>query len=155
MTVRTQIINAVVARLQTVRQANGYRTEAGATVKLNYDKATEAFAADETLGYSVRDIGGQDMPGMASENACTLELEINVVAKSTEAIDASEIVRIAHADMFQAIGTDKTFDGLCDDFVTGAADYADVQRGQAAATITQHCKVNFRTARWNPNVSLE
>ena len=151
MTIRTQIINALLARLRGVTQAGGYRSNVGATVKLNSNKDTEALAVDETLACVVRDTGGQEVAGMAGENVGVIELTLSIVSKQVESVDADEICRFSHADILQAIGTDKTFGGLADDFLMGTADFVTVQGGEVAATITHNCRAIYRTARWNPN----
>ncbi len=151
MTIRTQILNAFVDRVQTITIANGYGSLLGKIVLTNSDTDTEALFPGEALACIIRDKGGQELPGMAGENFGTIELEVSVFCADPAQATADELCRSAHADLMTAIGTDKTFGALCDDTVTAGADFVNVQKSRSAITIIQKVHITYRTQRWNLN----
>jgi hypothetical protein len=150
-TIRTQILAAFLARVQSITIANGYGSLLGKVVMTNSDTETEALFPGEALACVIRDRGGQELAGMAGENFGTIEVEISVFCADPVQATADELCRSAHADLLAAIGTDKTFGGLCDDTVTAGADFVTVQKAKSAITITQKAVINYRAQRWNLN----
>lgn len=148
-TIRQQIVEALITRIEGIQTSASYLTNLGDVVILNAYKGGDALAVDQTLAAIIREMGCVQMAGMASENFGTLELEVSIVATAIEDDNPQDTARDAHADLVTAIGTDKTFDGLVDDTVLNSAEFNTVKKGKNASTIIQKMKMNFRTQRWD------
>lgn len=147
---RQQIISAIGTRLATIATVNGYLTNGGAAVRVNPDRDTEPTAQGNTLGFIIRESGGTEQPGMVGENFGILELELCAHATALKGSDPQTDAANAWADAMVAIGTDKTFGGLCDEFAHGGHAHHENQGGKRCAVISQSFKINYRTTRWAP-----
>ena len=152
-TIRQQVLDALLTRLGAISAGATYATSVGSTVKLNPDKSTEPLGDDQTLAAIVRETGGTEQAGMASENFGVIDLEISVLSAAVKADGPQNTAKDAHADLVKSIGVDKTFGGLADDCVLGEVDFATVAKGKVACTVTQKLRLHYRTARWDPTAA--
>lgn len=95
--VRQQIFDALITRLQTISVANNYETALGANV---HERRTTPWQESELPGLDVRE-GDEDIAIGGEFHVFTLAIEIEIMVTGT----ASQAdVRKATADVTQAVG---------------------------------------------------
>lgn len=105
MTTRQQIINAVIARLQTITTGNGYSADLGSNIfewpalNISKNKLPAAIVSDPVDQYKEY--------WSSNHVDRDLRVEIELIAKGTP-----DIARELAGDVLRAIGTDYTFGGL-------------------------------------------
>lgn len=112
MGTRQQIISALKARLQTIKVANGYNTNAGDRVFL---WRQVAMKPGETLLLNIKyaaekdNIDGEGLSGPYNVWNRALPIGITIAQRDTLLLDDLEDII---ADVWKAIGIDDTFGGL-------------------------------------------
>lgn len=146
---RQQIIDAVKARFAIIRQANGYKTNAGANI---HEHRQSDWGVEEPEGINVID-GDFDIspmgPGLADHE---MLLAVEGVAVGS---GSATVVRNVAADILKAIGTDCTLGGLVQDlFPAGAANgeksnrFGVIKKGTTTSAVELRFVVQYRTALW-------
>lgn len=102
-TKRQKLIDAVLARMQTIRTANGYETDLGSNVddwRVNWDsKELPALSVLDT----VAEVAFLNDQPTAARQMCTLPVMLRIYGKSdSRAADLRKML----ADVVRAIGTD-------------------------------------------------
>jgi hypothetical protein len=141
---RQTLVTAIVARLQAITVANGYRTNGGANV---YEWDRRPWNELKVPGFGVRDVERLEEPKLSNVLEHALNLEIDCVAAGAS---GHTIVRDMLADVEQAVGTDPTFGGVA---LTSLQVGDRMGRDTADTSVmeaTMRINVRYRTAYWNP-----
>lgn len=146
---RSQIISALETRCSSITTGNGYATNIGENVEVNADADRDPVSQDVSAGIVIRETGATHMPGMAGEDFATLEFELRVFASAFKGSEPEETCRNGFADLIEALGTDKTLGGLCDDMVSSNSNFAQFQSGKRHSTISCLIRIVYRTTRWD------
>lgn len=111
---RQDIITALKAKLATILVANSYHTDIGAHV---YEHKTGNWMANEIPGINVRDV--KDLIGIHQTvdhlHHLKIELEIVVANGTSSATEMRKMI----ADVYKALGTDRSLGGTADDLELG------------------------------------
>ncbi len=107
MATRQEILDAVKARLATIRTVNGYATDLGLHV---FEWKVTAFADSELPGIAVRDTEQRvtELTGGFRDNSLTVEFIVGAAAGPATAAT----VRNAVGDLIRCIDLDPTWGGL-------------------------------------------
>ena len=98
LSVRQQIVDALIALLRTITTINGYETDLGLNIT---EWRTEDWQESELPGCDVRDPGEEtEVKGQHHYNIISIELEAKVQSST-----APSVVRDIIADINKAIGT--------------------------------------------------
>lgn len=104
---RQEIVDAIRARLASIRTANGYNTDLGVNV---FEWKVSAFGAGEMPGVAFRDTERSvtELTGGTRENRLTVEF----ILGAASGVATAPTVRQAIADVVRCIDTDPTWGGL-------------------------------------------
>lgn len=142
MTIRQQIMSAVIARLQTITPDNGYGFDLSANVEewpatnLGPNKVPAAIVSDPG--------GGMQDAGVSGRLDHQMEIEIELIVKGTPSI-----VRALAGDVLQAIGTDPTWSGLAVDTTATGVQIAVEQHQHLFSGAQIDLTVMYRTIKWS------
>jgi len=141
MTIRQQIVDAVLTRLRTITAANGYGFDLSGTVdewpgtKISPNKLPAAIVSDPD--------GGIDDAGVSGRLDHKMAIEIELIVKGTPSI-----VRALVGDVFKAIGTDPTWSGLAVDTTATGVQLAVEQHEHLFSGAQINLSVAYRSAQW-------
>jgi hypothetical protein len=147
-TIRQSIITNLKTRMQTIRTANGYNTEAGMNVFEWLEYSTDATVRPAII---IRDPEDNVDQYGAHEKGRKLYVEIVVQTDGTDAVsDARSII----GDVEKAIGTDETFSGLC--YMTEDAGNEMESKHEEDILATAKIKYNlyYKTGLWDPYTTI-
>lgn len=148
--VRKQIFDALIARLQTISVANNYELALGTNV---YERRTTPWQESELPGLDVRE-GDEDITLMGEHHEFTLALEIEIMVTGTV---SQTTVRKAIADVTQAVGkpplpaSNVKFSSLLDrvePVSTAKPDFE--QKDSKFGSILMNFNVIYRTLAFDP-----
>lgn len=103
--IRQQIVDAILTRMQTILIVNGYETDLGNNV---FEWRTTDLQESELPGLIVRDVS-EDVAVRGGNHVCTLNIEVEAKASGTT---SATVIRDIIADITKAIGTDINFSNL-------------------------------------------
>lgn len=150
--IRQTVIDALKTRLATITTGNGYETNIGSNVKEWYTgDANDTYMpminitdGNVDLRMDGDDLGGIRMGKERHEIDCRLEIRLS------NGTSTSTTLRKAIADVYKALGVDRTLGGLCKDLRprtdTMSIDQQDKVIGTANVTIS----LFYETALLNP-----
>jgi|SRR6185436_758635 len=146
MELRQAIVDALIAKLKTIRTANGYYTELGANV-FHYRSTTlqdeELPAVNVTDGDEAK---GDQFSGNPPELNRLLDVSIDILLK--EADQGIKAARRGLIDCEKAIGSDITFGGLAyyTDYV--GSNITQEQKTNIVTGAKLMIRVTYRTTKW-------
>jgi len=144
--IRQQLMEAIQARLESIRVSAGYLTDVGINVFHWRDPMGEPFQPHEKPCCFIRDASSEITPLDSSVHEHSVAVEIGALVDRSDAVAA---MRDLEADLMEAIGQDKTFGGLCHYFQPSGAQ-ADVKTtGEKNAVVRIQCEARYRTPSWN------
>lgn len=141
--IRQQIMDKVAARLATIKQSAGYKTDIGNNV---FDWLDRDLADDELEAVIYRDVSAEIVVETLELRDNTVRVEIEVKAKS--AATTAETVRQMIEDVYTAIGTDDTWDALAIDTNPVGEEMRLAQADKIAGSATITIEIEYRTEKW-------
>lgn len=148
--IRQRAITALAAAVATIATADGYQTDAGANVRVDPDKEAQPLSAEVETGITVRETGGNEMPGMVGENHGVIDLELVCQARGKSTVEVDKICRRIAGDVHAAIGEDKTLGGLVDDTILTGQTFDVSQGKERIGSVTVTGRIHYRTTRHDP-----
>lgn len=150
-TKRQKIVAAVIARMQTIRTANGYQTEIGARVEEWAQRFDEAELEEQP---SKAILGVYDLPDQVSKESlhskgATHQLRVQVRIFITGATPARELRKMI-GDVVAAIGADLTWGYLARDTEPGSEGFIVPEESMQVAGAAVEFTVVFNTATFDP-----
>ncbi len=143
MTTRQQIINAVIARLQTIAIANGYSADLADNV---HEWPALNVSLDKMPAAIVTDPGGQiDDAGVIGRTDHSLQVEIELIAKGATAVAD---IRALVGDVLTAVGTDPEWSGLAVDTTATGVQIAVEEHKHLFAGAQIDLEILYRTETW-------
>lgn len=110
-TIRQKLVDAIKARLQTIKTVNGYETNLGNHV---FEWRNAPLEEHEMPGLVFRDLDEAiPLTGLVENH----ELEIEIELYTADGVATPATTRKAIADVSKCIGADATFGGLAQDTV--------------------------------------
>lgn len=141
---RQQIIDAIDARLKTIKTVNGYETDAGNNV---FEWRATPLQDSELPALLFRDTTSPVDDETYSMHLHTLSVEITLVASGATSAD---IIRKMLADIQKAIGTDATWSGIAADTLLRTVDIGTVEHAEFKYTGGAiNIAIQYLTERWN------
>jgi hypothetical protein len=143
MTVRQQIVNAVIARLQTITVADGYSADLGSNV---FEWPALNISPNKMPAAIVTDPGGQiEDAGVSGRLDHTLPLEVGLITRGASGVAD---IRALIGDVLGAVGSDPQWSTLAvDTTCTGVTiDVEEHEHLFAGAQID--LEIKYRTAQW-------
>jgi hypothetical protein len=143
MTLRQQIVTAVITRLKTITVAGGY----SATLTNNvFEWPALNLSASQLPAAIVTDPGGQiEDAGVSGRLDHTLQLEVELLAKGAT---APAVVRELVGDVLRAIGTDPQWSTLAVDTTATGVQFAVEEHECLFAGAQLNLSIMYRTAPW-------
>lgn len=139
-------MEAIQARLETIRVSAGYLTDVGINVFHWRDPQGEPFQPSEKPCCFIRDASSEITALDNAVHEHALSVEIGALVDRS---DAAAVMRDLEADLFEAIGTDKTFGGLCH-YCQPSGTQSDVKTtGEKNAVVRINIEVRYRTPAWD------
>ncbi len=143
MTVRQQIITAVIARLQTITVANGYSADLGSDV---FEWPGLPISPNKLPGAIVTDPGGQiEDAGVSGRLDHTLPIEVDLLTRGATAVTA---IRALIGDVLAAVGTDPQWSALAVDTRCTGVTIAVEEHEHLFAGAQINLEIKYRTAQW-------
>ncbi len=148
--IRQQIFDALMARLQTISVANGYETTLGANVD---ERRTTPWQETELPGLNVSE-GDEEVTAQGEVHIFSLDINIEVTVTGTASQDQ---VRKTIADVTQAVGkppapaSDVKFSALIDRVVPvsiGALDFE--QKDRKFGSVKLNFNIIYSTWAFDP-----
>ncbi len=145
---RQKIVDAVVARMQTILVTNGYQTNIGA----NVEDSRQNWQEEELPATSVFDLEAtaEALPQNATRSIWTQPIGIRVALKKGSDVKAG---RKVIADIYRAIGTDETWivSGTSLAMFTNPATEGFQQPPDSFEVQAVEVLINviYKTAKWN------
>ncbi len=142
--VRQLIVDALIARLQTITTINGYETELGSNIT---EWRTEEWQESDLPGCDVRDPDeSTEVKGQHHYNTINFEIEAKV-----QSATAPDVVRDVIADINKAIGTDPTFGGLAYNVTPVENESIDFEKkDKSFGGVTMKLEISYRIKAFQP-----
>lgn len=141
--IRQQLIDKIDARFKTITTANGYKTNVGNHV---FDWLDRDLNRTELPSIKYKDPINEKSASTTKlwNNELTVELELCAAAGTT----AAEGVREIAEDVYKALGTDETWDGLATKTIP-VGEVTDVEQlDQKVAMCALTIKITYETTKW-------
>lgn len=139
-------MEAIQARLETIRVSAGYLTDVGINVFHWRDPQGEPFQPLEKPCCFIRDASSEITPLDNTVHEHAVAVEIGALVDRS---DAAAVMRDIEADLFQAIGVDKTFGGLCYYCQTSGTQSDVKTTGEKNAVVRIMLELRYRTPAWD------
>jgi hypothetical protein len=143
MSIRQQIIDAVVARMKTILTTNGYITNVGEHV---WEWKTTPYGPKDRPGLSVREPVTNVTAQCDAYVDWAMELEIEIVAEDA-ALTAAQL-RSMKEDIYKAIGTDEYWGNLAARTHPVSDEAELVQEDTVLGAGLVKIKILYKTPRW-------
>lgn len=145
--IRQQVMEAIQARLETIRVSAGYLTDVGINVFQWRDPMGEPFQPHEKPCCFLRDASSEITSLDSTVHEHALSVEIGALVDRDDAVAA---MRDLEADLTKAIGADRFFGGLVK-FCQPTGTQSDVKTtGERNAVVRITLEVRYLTKAWDP-----
>ena len=144
--IRQQVMEAIQTRLESVLVSAGYLTDVGLNVFHWRDPQGEPFQPKEKPCCFIRDASSEITPLDNTVHEHAVSVEIGALVDRS---DAAAVMRDIEADLFQAIGVDKTFGGLCYYCQTSGTQSDVKTTGEKNAVVRIMLELRYRTPAWD------
>lgn len=145
MSKRQSIVAAVKTRMSTVRTANGYQTEIGAS---QTEWHPTAKGVDELPSHDVRDEFEEAVVTARNKGLYERKLRVTLIAELVEADATATNARKAHADIVRAVGVDPTWGGLAKYSVPAEEEVTVDEEGQRIGAVRVSFDVVYFRRAW-------
>jgi len=144
--IRQQVMEAIRARLETIRIDAGYLTDVGLNVFEWRDPMGEPFQPHEKPCCFIRDASSEITSQDSTVHEHALSVEVGALVDRDDAVAA---MRDLEADLFEAIGADRFFGGLVK-FCQPTGSQCDVKTtGERNAVVRITLEVHYITNAWD------
>jgi hypothetical protein len=147
--IRQQIVDALVTRLEGILVNKGYETDLGLNI---FEWRTTDFQESELPGCVVRDPDEEtEVKGQYHYNKLNIEIEAKTKNSPVTALTTARESRKVIADITRAIGTDPTFGGLA--IMTDPVDNESLdmeQKDRQFGSILMKLNILYRTKMFQP-----